>query len=55
MDRFVEAVAKIRVVDRLDESVQICPLQSAVSKQKMPGVIEKGVKEGAKRLLMEGS
>ncbi|MCK5723922.1 MAG: aldehyde dehydrogenase family protein, partial [Gammaproteobacteria bacterium] len=51
MDRFVEGASKIRVGDGLDESVQMGPVQNAESKQRISGVIEKGVAEGAKLTL----
>ena len=51
MDRFVEGASKIRVGDGLDESVQMGPVQNAESKQRIVGVIEKGIAEGAKLTL----
>jgi malonate-semialdehyde dehydrogenase (acetylating)/methylmalonate-semialdehyde dehydrogenase len=51
MDRFVEGASKIRVGDGLDESVQMGPVQNAESKQRVVGVIEKGIAEGAKLTL----
>ena len=48
MERFVEAVASIRVGDGLDESVQMGPLQNSSSKQRVSAEIEKAVHEGAK-------
>jgi malonate-semialdehyde dehydrogenase (acetylating)/methylmalonate-semialdehyde dehydrogenase len=51
VDEFVEAAAKIRVGDGLDESVQMGPLQNLESKKRVIGFIEKGVEEGAKLLL----
>lgn len=53
VDKFVEAAANIRVGDGLDESVQMGPLQNAASKQRVAGVIERGVKEGA-QLTLDG-
>lgn len=51
VDKFVEAASKIRVGNGLDESVQMGPLQNLASKERVAGVIEQGVKEGAKLLL----
>lgn len=51
VDKFVEAAAAIRVGDGLDESVQMGPVQNAESKQRIVGMIEKGVAEGAKLTL----
>jgi malonate-semialdehyde dehydrogenase (acetylating)/methylmalonate-semialdehyde dehydrogenase len=51
VDKFVEAAAAIRVGDGLDESVQMGPVQNAESKQRIVGMIEKGIAEGAKLTL----
>lgn len=51
VDKFVEAASKIRVGNGLDESVQMGPLQNLASKERVAGVIEQGVKEGANVLL----
>jgi malonate-semialdehyde dehydrogenase (acetylating)/methylmalonate-semialdehyde dehydrogenase len=51
VDRFVEGASNIRVGDGLDESVQMGPVQNAESKQRIIGVIEKGIAEGAKLTL----
>jgi malonate-semialdehyde dehydrogenase (acetylating)/methylmalonate-semialdehyde dehydrogenase len=51
VDKFVEAAAAIRVGDGLDESVQMGPIQNAESKQRIVGMIEKGLAEGAKLTL----
>ncbi|MEA3358365.1 MAG: CoA-acylating methylmalonate-semialdehyde dehydrogenase [Thermodesulfobacteriota bacterium] len=51
VDKFVEGASKIRVGDGLDESIQMGPLQNLASKERVVGVIEQGVKEGAKLLL----
>jgi len=48
MDKFVAAAASIRVGDGLDESVQMGPMQNQSSKERVQGVIEKAVAEGAK-------
>ena len=48
LDKFVEAAARIRVGDGLDESVQMGPLQNAASKERVMGMIEQGVKDGGK-------
>jgi len=48
---FVDAAAKVRVGNGLDDSVQVGPLQSADKKNKVASYIERGIKEGAKLLL----
>jgi malonate-semialdehyde dehydrogenase (acetylating)/methylmalonate-semialdehyde dehydrogenase len=50
---FVEAAARIKIGYGLDESVQMGPIQSADSKKRVLGHIEKGIKEGA-RLVLDG-
>lgn len=47
-DKFVDAAAKIRVGDGLDETVQMGPLQSSASKERVMSMIEKGIKDGGK-------
>ncbi len=51
VDKFVAAAAAIRVGDGLDESVQMGPVQNAESKQRILGMMEKGIDEGAKLTL----
>ena len=50
-DRFVEAAAKIKVGDPLDESAQMGPVISKQHQQRVLRHIEQGVKDGAKLLL----
>jgi len=49
--RLVEAAARIKVGNGLDESVQMGPVVSRKSLERIHGYIEKGVQEGAKLLL----
>ncbi|RLB80883.1 MAG: methylmalonate-semialdehyde dehydrogenase (CoA acylating) [Deltaproteobacteria bacterium] len=51
VDKFVSAAKAIRVGDGLDESVQMGPVQNVESKQRIIGMIEKGIEEGAKLTL----
>ena len=53
VDAFVDAAAKIRVGDGMDESVQMGPLQNAASKERVLGYIEKGLQEKA-TLVLDG-
>jgi malonate-semialdehyde dehydrogenase (acetylating)/methylmalonate-semialdehyde dehydrogenase len=46
--KFVDAAAKIRVGDGLDETVQMGPLQSSASKERVMSMIEQGIKDGGK-------
>lgn len=50
-DRFVEAAAKLKVGDPLDESVQMGPVISKQHKGRVLRHIEQGLKEGAKLVL----
>ncbi len=47
LDKFAEAASKITVGDGLDESVQMGPLQSKDSKERVIAIIEKAEKDGA--------
>jgi len=49
--KLVEAAARIKVGDGLDESVQMGPVVSRKALERILGYIEKGVQEGAELLL----
>jgi len=49
--RFVEAAARIKVGNPLDETVQMGPVISRQHKERVLGYIEQGLQEGAKLLL----
>jgi malonate-semialdehyde dehydrogenase (acetylating)/methylmalonate-semialdehyde dehydrogenase len=51
IDAFVEGASRIKVGYGLDERVQMGPLQSKEKKERVAGLIQKGVEEGAKLLL----
>ena len=50
-DRIMEEAKKIRVGNGLDESVTMGPVVTAAAKQRILGLIEKGVEEGTKLTL----
>ena len=50
-DAFVEMASKIRVGYGMDEAIQMGPLQSPKSKERVLGYIESGIKDGAKLIL----
>ena len=50
-DRFVEAAARLKVGDPLDETVQMGPVISRAHKKRVLGYIEQGLSQGAKLVL----
>ncbi len=50
-DRFVQAIAKMRLGYGLDESIEMGPVVTKKSKERIVGYIQKGVDEGAKLTL----
>lgn len=53
VEAFVDAAARIRIGNGLDESVQMGPLRDRAKKERVESFIERGVGEGA-RLLLDG-
>jgi malonate-semialdehyde dehydrogenase (acetylating) / methylmalonate-semialdehyde dehydrogenase len=53
VDAFVDAAAKIKVGNGLEEGIQMGPLQSRDKKERVIGYIEQGIREGA-TLLLDG-
>jgi malonate-semialdehyde dehydrogenase (acetylating)/methylmalonate-semialdehyde dehydrogenase len=51
LNEFISAASKIKVGYGLDESIQMGPIQSSGSKERVLGYIEQGIKEGAKLVL----
>ena len=51
LDAFADAASKIRVGYGLDESIQMGPVQTVDSKQRIIDYIEYGIREGAKLIL----
>ena len=50
-DRFVQAIAKMRLGYGLDESIEMGPVVTKRSKERITGYIQKGADEGAKLIL----